>query len=58
MCRQPMLPSAAPNEITEILALKTQDFDILDQAALAIIKLRKIIESIERLEQSHQIDTD
>ena len=51
-----MLLSPAPNEIAKTLARKTQDFDILDQAALAIVKLHEIIESIERLELAHQIE--
>ena len=55
MCGQPTLLSPAPNEIAEMLARKPRDFDILDQAALAIVKLREIIESIERLELAHQI---
>ena len=56
MCGQPMLLSPAPNEIANTLARKTRDFDILDQAALAIVKLHEIIESIERLELVHQIE--
>jgi len=52
-CGQPIVRSPAPNEIT--IASKTRDFDILDEAALAIVKLREIIESIERLELAHQI---
>ena len=55
ICGQPLMLSPAPNEITKILARKARDFDILDQAALAIVKLREIIESIERLELAHQI---
>lgn len=50
-----MILSSAPNEITKILAPKAQHYDILDQAALAIVKLHGIIESIERLELAHQI---
>lgn len=53
MCGQPMIRSSLPNEIT--VASKARDFDILDHAALAIVKLREIIESIERLELAHQI---
>ena len=54
-CRQPMMPSSAPNEINKILARKPQDYDVLDKAAHAIAKLHEIIESIERLELAHQI---
>ena len=50
-----MTPSPAPDGTIKILVRKTRDFDILDQAALAIVKLREIIESIERLELAHQI---
>lgn len=53
MCGQPIIRLPAPNEIT--IASKTRDLDILEQAALAIVKLREIIESIERLELAHQI---
>lgn len=56
MCGQPMILSPSPNEITEISTQETRDFDILDQAALAIVKLREIIESIERLELAHQME--
>jgi len=57
VCGQPIILSPAPNEIAGILfARETQDFDILDQAALAIVKLRGIIESIERLELAHQME--
>ena len=51
-----MILSPAPNEITGIFARETRDFEILDQAALAIVKLREIIESIERLELAHQME--
>ena len=51
-----MMLTPAPNEITKIFARETRDFDILDQAALAIVKLHEIIESIERLELAHQIE--
>jgi len=53
-CGQPMMPSV-PNEITKILARKARDYDLLDQATHAIVKLHEIIESIERLELAHQI---
>ena len=53
-CGQPMMPSV-PNEITKILARKAHDYDVLDQAVHAIVKLHEIIESIERLELAHQI---
>ena len=56
VCGQPMILSSAPNEITRIFAGEARDFDILDQAALAIVKLHKIIESIERLELAHKIE--
>jgi hypothetical protein len=56
MCGQPMLLSPAPNEITSIFARETRDFDILDQTALALVKLREIIESIQRLELAHQME--
>jgi len=51
-----MILSPAPNEITRVFARETRDFDILDQAALAIVKLREIIESIEWLELAHQME--
>jgi hypothetical protein len=51
-----MILSPAPNEITRIFVREARDFDILDQAALAIVKLREIIESIERLELVHQME--
>jgi hypothetical protein len=51
-----MILSPAPNEITRVFARETRDFDILDQAALAIVKLREIIESIEGLELAHQME--
>jgi len=51
-----MMLSPAPDETTKILARETRDFDILDQAALAIVKLHEIIESIERLELAHHIE--
>ena len=50
-----MMLSSAPNEITKMLSRKAQDYDILDQAARAVVKLHGIIESIERLELAHQI---
>jgi hypothetical protein len=50
-----MVLSPAPSE-TNIFVRKTRDFDVLEQAALAIVKLREIIESIERLELAHQIE--
>jgi hypothetical protein len=55
ICGQPMMFSTPQNEISKTLARKTRDFDILDQAALAIGRLHEIIESIERLELAHQI---
>lgn len=56
VCGQPMILSPAPNEIAGICPRETRDFDILDQAALAIVKLREIIESIERLELVHRME--
>ena len=56
VCGLPMILSPAPNEITRVFARETRDFDILDQAALAIVKLREIIESIEWLELAHQME--
>ena len=53
-CGQPML-SPDPNGIAKILDPRTQNLDILDQTVNAIVKLQKIIESIERLELAHQI---
>ena len=49
-----MMPSV-PSEIAKIFARKAHDYDVLDQAAHAIVKLHEIIESIERLELAHQI---
>jgi hypothetical protein len=50
-----MILSSVPNEITKILVPNAQDYDVLGQAAHAIVKLHEIIESIERLELAHQI---
>jgi len=40
MCRQLLMVAPAPNEIGKIVTWETRDFDVLDQAVLAIIKLR------------------
>ena len=54
-CRQPTL-SPVPNKTSKILGRTIRDFTILEQAANAIVKLQRIIESIERLELVHQIE--
>ena len=40
MCGQSMIVAPLPHLITKIVTWETQDFDILDQAVLAIIRLR------------------
>jgi uncharacterized OB-fold protein len=39
-CGQPRIVESAPNKITKIVTYEAQDFDLLDHAVLAIIKLR------------------
>jgi len=40
MCGQSLMVAPVPNEISKIVTWETRDFDVLDQAVLAIIKLR------------------
>jgi uncharacterized OB-fold protein len=40
ICGQSMLVISAPNKITKVITWEARDFDLLDQAVLAIIKLR------------------
>ncbi len=74
MCGESMIVSSYPNEITKIITWEDRDLGALDQAVLAIIKLRggvislsetsaalgistdELGESIDRLEQAHQIE--
>lgn len=40
MCGQSLKVAHIPNEIDKIVTWETRDFDVLDQAVLAIVKLR------------------
>ena len=69
-----MIPSTRSNEISKIVMWETLDLDALDQAVLAILRVRggmislseasaalgisaeELGESIERLEQAHEIE--
>jgi hypothetical protein len=74
MCGESMMASAYPNEITKIVTWESHDPNALDEAVLAIIRIRggvislsetstalgvspeELGESIDRLEQTHQIE--
>jgi len=40
MCGQLLMVAPVPNEISKIVTWETRDFDVLDEAVLAIVKLR------------------
>ena len=40
MCGRSLAVAPVPNEISKIVTWETRDFDVIDQAVLAIIKLR------------------
>ena len=40
MCGQSLMVAPVPNEVSKIVTWETRDFNVLDQAVLAIIRLR------------------